>query len=463
MKHLVINSNRGRIDYARALDLTTRLEGDVWFADYAAINGVYLESEHRFKIDNFVVSNPFPKYCSRILDQTKINNITGSLKHSPTTPITSEEMNFNRTVFEKSLISHYAKWFGSAEIKLTNIPKNVIQRERIAFIKSYENTLDLIRRFQLDCIYTQNGRFIVEAAIKLACMELDISCKFFENTTVPENRYEVFDSNPHSIMENRVKSKRLWEKVFADKPQEAISVAESHLKKRISGDWPWRQEHSSQMQNYERDYIAYFPTSDYEFAAVNLEISHAMSQRELFNVLVKEAKNRNMDLVVRVHPNPRDPELERKESAYWNELCEQSEVTCIVSSNPTPSLSLAKESYCSVVHMSSIGAEIFYLGYPLIIAAENYYSHLIPEFEFSSPVRIGVGLDNPPISSDPSRIYPWSYAQEKLGFSISLFEIKSRSRVFFCGMEIDKEKHLLRLLRGVMSKAMQKVFFKSQP
>jgi hypothetical protein len=323
-----------------------------------------------------------------------------------------------------------------------------MKREVRSFNKSYNIVDEIVGRFSINDLVTINGRFIIEVASILAAKNQNINYGVLENLTNNDSNYSFSRKSIHSVLEMRRLIKEKW--LYRESESTSQSIAESHMLKRNSPHWPWKFGGSSDEIRVDNPYIAFYPTSDHEFAVITEkdELLPEMNQIDCFKLVAHYCKSNNIKLVVRVHPQGLDKTLAKKEDELWERLCTETESFCILSNLPVDSMALARSALANVVFASSIGAEFAYYQLPLIVCAPTPYSQYIPECEAFSAEDILLKLATPPSSEDKNSVLPWAYFQETGGMPITNFKVDSVYKIFYGPIQLDAPKKLILWLRN---------------
>ena len=459
---LIVVSNRSTISYVWAIEHGMRLRNlgvEVSLLDLAGLEGRYISRRIRWWVDLLSYKNSMPRMLSIIADKNSFNLI--SWKDLKSKDIETEIDLTKNLLFENTLRSQFSKWFGSSAITLRDIPKRIVKREIKSFEMSYNIVNNILNRNDFDDLVTINGRFIVEVASILAAKENNVTYGVLENLTNNDSNYSFSRKSIHSVVEMRRLVKETWLGRESDK--ESRSIAESHILKRDSPLWPWKFGNSSSEIGIDAPYIAFYPTSDHEFAVIieENELLPEMNQTDCFKLISNYCVANSIQLVVRVHPQGRDIALAKKENELWQSLCAETKSFCILSNQPVDSMALAKSALVNVVFASSIGVEFAYNQLPLVICAPTTYSQYIPECEAFSAVEILLKLADPPITENRTAVLPWAYFQEEGGTSISKFKVDSVYEIFYGAIQIDKPRKSILCLRNFRVKLINRILGES--
>ena len=84
----------------------------------------------------------------------------------------------NDPIFHRALRSQYAKWYGDSSIAISDIPAAIVDREEVAFFRSFSVTQQAIQIYQIDQVATVNGRFVNQAACVYATIKQEIEYRY---------------------------------------------------------------------------------------------------------------------------------------------------------------------------------------------------------------------------------------------------------------------------------------------
>jgi hypothetical protein len=351
----------------------------------------------------------------------------------------TEVDNSNVPVFIRSLKSRYARWYGKIDMPVNAIPENIFIAEKVSFNNCHKQTIDLIHSLKVSTVVTVNGRFVSDSAILVASKDLNIEYIVLERKVPYKwDRMSEFRISTQSITENRQQLEECWVNLGEEDRNSAINLAERHLQIRTGEDWHWRnKQKKSASLNLPKNFICFFTTTEIESATVGLDVDppNNLSQHQVFLALSKYCSEKNVDLVVRVHPHPKEPNLASLEDQIWNELNENRSAIIIKSLDETDSLQIAKASLMNVVYRSSMGAELVYLELPVVMTGPTAFSHLAEGLEASSIEELLTKIDQQSKPGPRESVYPWAYYNEKAGYEMENVKIHSASLINVDGNE----------------------------
>ena len=360
--------------------------------------------------------------------------------------------------FRLAMSSKYGAKFGSRFVTLEEIPRNIVNQERLFFLITYLNVQKVIVDKQIDCLVSVNGRLVVSAAVVAATRSLGIPIVLLEAVGNLGDRYHVFDRSPHDLRELQEAQMSLWN--GASKLRNEVAKAffrenyESRLSIQKSVEYTFTQEFKLLDQN--RKIASFFPTTETEYPVFTDFYTSPVfggSQQKAFLEFATIAASFDFHVIVRAHPQSPDLDnLEEKEDEIWEKLCKEVGASFISASSGVNSYDLIKKSDLCVTYGSSIGIETIYMGIPFIILGESDYSRYIPNNCGFDSEKINVLLENgiPEITLDA--LHPWAYWNACGGFPLHLFQIESGFKVIYEGREVDEMKFWYRNLKTVAGK-----------
>ena len=328
-------------------------------------------------------------------------------------------------VIESTIRSVYAFEFGSNSIRIDDIDRSVVVGETEIFNKIYQIVHQKILELKPDKVVTVNGRFVVDSAAILAARKLNVTASMLERTSENYSYYSeqyVSSQSPSEVFEiiNQV-----WER-------DSKVFTESQMEK-IARDFFRRKGRFSSVDNFEnfgifnpfflKNAAIFFPTSDHEFAIYNPYNSAKIfseSQELRFVRALNILKELGLEVIVRTHPHPVDSHVGAIEDKIWSDFCNIHDAHFISSTDPIDSYYLASKSAINIVGVSSIGAEIAYAGFPIVLIDESTYGFFLPELFAESDERLVQLLVARSRLLDYSRLNAWGYymatGQNKMRF-----------------------------------------------
>ena len=407
----------------------------MYFTDFSHLDSRYATRPLLWKIDKLRMRTSIHKNIAKIAKKHAFTYIPAKKVNSRLTEVD----NSNVPVFIRSLKSRYARWYGKIDMPVNAIPENIFIAEKVSFNNCHKQTIDLIHSLNVSTVVTVNGRFVSDSAILVASKDLNIEYIVLERKVPYKwDRMSEFRISTQSITENRQQLEECWVNLGEEDRNSAINLAERHLQIRTGEDWHWRnKQKKSASLNLPKNFICFFTTTEIESATVGLDVDppNNLSQHQVFLALTKYCSEKNVDLVVRVHPHPKEPNLASLEDQIWNELNENRSAIIIKSLDETDSLQIAKASLMNVVYRSSMGAELVYLELPVVMTGPTAFSHLAEGLEASSIEELLTKIDQQSKPGPRESVYPWAYYNEKAGYEMENVKIHSASLINVDGNE----------------------------
>ncbi len=456
---LVVNSNRSSITYSWSLDYARRKKEaghDVFFLDASKLSGYYLLNRLRWSLDILSYKNSFPKFANSFCRNNHIHYIRFTRNQYRIKHVANKDILDLNDV----LRSQFSLWYGSQSVNTEEIPKKMLQSE----VQSYKSTRLVVSKIidenNIEKLVTINGRFTIEKAVYDLGKEINLPISFLESLSENPKKYEEFDISPHSVAESNDKILSQWKQDFQLNPKIATATAVNHMEERTSPNWKWKNPGLMKVDT-STPYIAFFPTSDYEFSILDIEenLKPKLSQFEVVESLSKIAKDIGLRVVVRGHPQPKEKHVGKTEDELWSTFCAENDIEFISSFDSCDSLKLAKNAYRNVVYYSSIAAEIAYLGYPVIATAPSMYKDSIPNITKETPDEIENFIKKIPNKIPRDSVYPWAYYMKNGGISNKTFDVVGLYEIYFNSKRIDDVKPLLIVIRKSVSFLSKKTKF----
>lgn len=342
-------------------------------------------------------------------------------------------------LFTTCVRSTYARYFGSAEIALEDLEENTLRDERRAFnstLRLVQSTLDA--HPDIAQVVTTNGRFVVDTAIVHTARRHGASTLTLERSPSDLGKILEFRVATHSVSEWQRLIREFWA-LRPDSVDDVETISASHLEARVSGGWAWtaNQLSGSEILRALGDsrYVAYFPTSDWEFSAFGDPVPEGRfaSQVESFEAVCAEARNHGLDVVVRGHPQPGDARAAALEDALWWRRTAEHGAKYIPCNADASSVELAAKAVFSAVHESSIGVDLMWLGLPVVVLSKTSYSFLAPETEAQDREALAQYFTAPKSVQSREQLLPYGYFEAAAGMRLVAFRVYAHNSVKYRG------------------------------
>jgi hypothetical protein len=359
-----------------------------------------------------------------------------------------EPSDLMKSVFDNCIRALYAKKIGAEELDINYIPKHIYKEyfHRFLLVHSilsnfFDSEIDLNKAE----IVTVNGRFLVDSSILLFSKINKIKYRVLEGGLNNWNHYMEFQESIQSLSEIIAIMNKQIEIDFSNDATACEKLAIQHMNERLSNNWYWNPMSNLNSIKNEiiGDYIAFFPTSNWEFGIFDHELHDEMktiSQKEAFMWTAEYCKRNNLNLVVRVHPHPESQQLADAEDSLWKKRTIEFGGVLIKSNDNFNSHQIAKGALVNVVHQSSIGAEFLYAGLPTAITNETLYTSLVPEFCFKTKKEFELFIKNPVTLKDRNRLLPWAYFMDNGGETFKYFRILDNYNVLYLDRDFLRER-----------------------
>jgi len=339
---------------------------------------------------------------------------------------------------DRAILSSYAWEFGSSQFSLSQLPIETVNGERLQFQKIYSLVNRIIQDRQPNRVVTVNGRFLVDCAAVLAAKSQAVEYLVLESDSENRMYYAEFKTNSQSPIESQANILKVWDHgshgIERDKA-ERIGLGYIQDKSKFKSI-PGRQDLDFSIKHNLENSIVLFPTSDYEFSVFESENSESPNftdQSSAFSAAVSIAKSLGLTAIVRVHPHARGSQVSIAEDSIWNKFAQEHEITFVSSTSSISSYFLAERAKVSVVHASSIGAEIAFNGLPVAITGDAGYSNLIQEVHAPNCERLRALLSSPKTITDNKVLAPWGFYMTTGLKPLKFFEMKQHTHILYQG------------------------------
>lgn len=266
----------------------------------------------------------------------------------------------------KSLI---ARSMGSSNFLLSDCRPSQVYEIAFKSIYSYLQTAKTISRVGpgIDLGIAHGGRDAYSAGAICAFREVGIETRLIESGGIP-SRWSMFTTSPHF-------SPDFWGRLQSPSLEvHSIEKISEWWEQRLAGSDHFRAEEWGHTRtkdllptNLPKEYISFFTTSDFEipvFQDFDVFPGEFSNQTEAFMSLYTVARESNIQLVIRRHPNSVDQYGVDRETSLWANMRELPGVTYLGPHEKVDSISLARGSRTVFTFKSSVGIEAIWLGVP---------------------------------------------------------------------------------------------------
>lgn len=463
-RKLVVIPNRSNYVLAWCLEYAINLKSlgfTVDLLDMSRLNARYIQKPNRWLIDNASSrkSTARKKSIKHICNEFGLTDLTSSI--SLTSKVQRDFASQDiQEYFYTAVRSSYARWFGSSDIEISDIPETLFEYEKLSFIRIYDQVSKLLKLNDYSELSTVNGRFVPDAAAVLAALEAKVPYRVLEKMTEDWSHFVPFTVSAQSLPERDQIIDHEWKQEDKAGREEKISIAVEYLKLRTSEEWAWeRNSHAVLPEDIDlkKPYAVFYLTSDWEFPVFGEESSSVfMTQVQSVTTVSLICLENEVQLVVKGHPHPGESRLSAIEDRKWRIICEKLGILYVPCDSGVRSLQLADKSYCNFVHGSTLAIDFVVNKLPVIATTPSDYTTLIPEICAFDEVQIRRLFQNLPKPIEPSRLYSWAFSAIKAGIPMRHFEIREDMQVAFKGELIDQPIRIFIKIRALFARLMSR-------
>ncbi len=463
-RKIVVIPNRSNYVLAWCLEYAINLKSlgfAVDLLDISRLNARYIQKPNRWFIDNTSSKKRTArrKFIRDICNEFGLIDLTSSI---PRTSKARKDFFSQDTqeYFHTAVRSSYARWFGSADIEISDIPETLFEYEKLSFIRINDVVSKLLKNNDYSELSTVNGRFVPDAAAVLAALEAKIPYRALEKMTEDWSHFVPFAVSAQSLSERDQIIDYEWKQNDKAGHEEKISIAADYFKLRTSEEWSWeKNSHAALPDSIDltKPYAVFYLTSDWEFPVFGEEDSSVfMTQVQSVTTVSRICVENKVQLVVKGHPHPGETRLSVIEDRKWTTICEKLGVLYVPCDSGVRSLQLANKSYCNFVHGSTLAIDFVVNKLPVIATTPSDYTTLIPEICAFDEVEIRRLFQNLPKPIEHSRLYPWAFSAIKAGIPMRHFEIREDMQVVFRGKPIDQPIEIFIKIRALFARLMNR-------
>jgi hypothetical protein len=272
------------------------------------------------------------------------------------------------------------------KISLNDSARNTILFYR--FLLGFRTIHNLIRDFEYSQIILINGRDAVGTGAQLAAYLSNINIVCLENNvnTSDHPKYSEWNGNMHHW---KIREAAFKDSLLKSNGKFSSEDAENFLATRFgthSKFWANTEPDETRLKSLNsKRFVAFFTTSEKETTTCPTGIKNfnefdKFDQTESLINVYEAARELDLDLIVRLHPNFSNSKIARNELAYFLSLTNKWNNTTVISnSDPTNSYKLASLAIVNFSFRSSISAELSLLGINCFQTAYNGWSFTSPE------------------------------------------------------------------------------------
>ena len=337
------------------------------------------------------------------------------------------------------------------KVDATAIPIDSV-RDQLALIISsslnvYKKALDLLTNFRADEVVVFNGRFGPESAVANASKSKGVKVFYYEYYW-PKAGYLCWPFQVHDVREYSKLIYQFWDAAEDSPVKEA--VAKQWFDTRIQSEelllsprtgvklkfdkWSTREDFINEYSLPEK-YVVYYQSSDDEYVGVASSNGTCFPWKNQIDFVRILEQNLPSDtcLVVRIHPHMR--EKSKIDRQRWQALAlELTSARFFFEDSNIDSYALGRYSQKSVVCRSTIGAELLYMGVPVLVASDSYYENATGCQKLSTVESIKSKVMSA-VEVDPVGVLPYGYFRATFkGTQPQYLTVNSEDEVTFDGI-----------------------------
>lgn len=342
------------------------------------------------------------------------------------------------------LDAQYAATLGRRVTSEDLLPRETLESEKYFYQVARDIVTALCNKNQYEMVATANGRIVVSGAVKAAALESIGKCQILDTSVNGRWSYQAYKPDYLEDLEFLpIQIDELWQHANSEKAR----VAQEALDKKLKGfrlDAPtWTSAFSSIYEAMLKDgekLAVIFPTSDWErplHLMNDSRMTFGGDQQTAFATFSNVARRFGYKVIVRAHPHPGDLQREEIENSIWGKFCIENSLEFIASDSGIDSYDLMKKSNLNVSYVSSAAIDSIILGRPTLILGRSEFSHLLTEIFVQDENEITRKLEEKNLIMEKSRLFPWSYFQEKGQISLQIIQLDAEGGALYKGQEIE--------------------------
>jgi hypothetical protein len=456
MKALVVIPNDSTYVAAWSLERCVQLNNmgfEVTCLDLSSLDYLTSLGKIRRMVNTLSYKNKW-KSCMKILEKEEV--FTSTKVRFPSFRFRKIKLSyFESSVLEGATLATFAWDFGSSQLSQAQISRKARERGRKIFEIALATVKDRVFTGRFDLITTVNGRGFADSAVMAVARQNHFPYELIEKTTENWGYFSIMKTTSQDCKEFSRIIQEIWGSAREER-SEMRKIGHEYFENKIFKTRTLGNAKKPKLLNdSQRPYVAFFPGSDYELAAFptsGREGTTFKSQYEAFACLAEACKELGLELVVRVHPHHRESVVGLTEDRIWRSCADAFGARMIGASDSSDSLELAINAHTNVVYESSIGAEIAYLGYPVILTAFATYAPFVPELQAFDSDSVKDLLVAPKTLTDNAMLIPWGYVMATGEIPINSFSMRSHDEIFFRGKLVEQAKPGLTLLNKLIYK-----------
>lgn len=353
-------------------------------------------------------------------------------------------VSFEKVAFLSLLDAQYAATLGRRITSEDLLPQETLDIETYFYQVARDMVASLCMKNHYEIVATANGRIVVSGAVKAAALESIGKCQILDTSVNGRWSYQVYKPDYLEDLEFiPLQIDELWQNAGLEK----VQIAQKALEKKLKGfrlDAPtWTSAFSSSFDvsaEEGKKLAVIFPTSDWErplHLMNDPRMTFGGDQQIAFATFSDAARLFGFKVIVRAHPHPGDSSREKIENSIWGRFCVENNLGFIASDSGIDSYDLMKKSNLNVSYVSSAAIDSIILNRPTLVLGRSEFSHLISDIFARDKSEILEILEESDLVVEKSRLYPWSYFQEKGQLSLQIIQLDTEGRVLYKGKEIE--------------------------
>ncbi len=261
--------------------------------------------------------------------------------------------------------------------------RDTLNRFLVSAGQTYQQTLDFLRLNAIDRVYVFNGRFAAMRGVLRACQRMNVDCYLHERGCDGQHFELCKNHLPHDITAIETVINEYWDMAEANPDRQSIAASWFHDRvNRVEKVWHSFVKDQQQGRlpndwNPDRKNVSFFCSSDDEFIAIGGAWLNDLypSQPEAISRIAADLLQREPDtqLYVRVHPNVRDVDNQRKRETLAIDF---PNVTIIPPEAEIDTYELMRQSDLVATFGSSVGIEATFWDKPSVLLGPCFYRNL---------------------------------------------------------------------------------------
>lgn len=263
---------------------------------------------------------------------------------------------------------------------------NELKTRRLEAARTVNSLARLIKDLGVNRTFVWNGRFFNSTLVEIASMRAGAKCSKIEFGASVDKTFDVCRESSSSLIDQ---SRKFFAHFELDDRTKPINNFGQYLVSRASNPYTERFDSIGIAQFPKPNFFTFYLTSYFE--AILEDVPGLPTQEQCVLATAHELALRGMQLVIRLHPNPRAPEYETLETEYWNEFISLNKISnckIVEASSEVDSYQLSEFSIGSLCYVSTIGLELSARGRPCLYLIKQPW-----ESDFGMPENHQILID----------------------------------------------------------------------